>query len=194
MRRQYSFPSSSSSTVLSTANVLPWPVLTITHWNQASRVVTQTDTKKTWFSGEFVYRYPPVDALLVRRMRAYARSILGVSLSPDTLWNITPWTWLADWFGNAGDILANVSAISEDDLVMRYGYLMQEVKREISHVHNGVVPTWGTVPRTISGTTTYVVKSRIGASPYGFGMTWDDLSPRQFAILAALGITRRGNR
>jgi hypothetical protein len=33
-------------------------------------------------------------------------------------------------------------------------------------------------------------KKRVPASPFGFGITWDGLSPLQVSILGALGITR----
>jgi hypothetical protein len=33
-------------------------------------------------------------------------------------------------------------------------------------------------------------KQRVGANPFGFGLTWDGLSPLQKAIAAAVGITR----
>jgi hypothetical protein len=173
---------------------MPWPNLGLTNWTQAGRTVTQHDTKKTWFSGEFIYRFPAVDASPVRKLRANARQLLGFDLSPETLWNAAPWTWLTDWVANTGDVLANVSAISEDDLVMRYGYLMQEATRRYVHVHRGVRPNYAAmvIPSTITGETSYTVKSRIGASPYGFGLTFTNFSGRQLAILAALGITRSG--
>jgi ABC-type polysaccharide/polyol phosphate export permease len=34
-------------------------------------------------------------------------------------------------------------------------------------------------------------KQRYRANPFGFGITWDGLSPLQLAIAAALGITRK---
>jgi hypothetical protein len=196
MRRQYTFPETSTTTLMyQDTSTYPWPGLTLYHWNQAGNFsVTKTDTKKTWFSGEFRYRYPPVTASLAAQLRAKARAILGADLTPETLWNLAPWSWLADWFANIGDVLANISAISEDDLTMRYGYLMQEARREYKHVHTGMTTPYGKLPSTISGSSIFHVKSRIGASPYGFGLTWDSLSPRQLAILAAIGITRRGRK
>jgi hypothetical protein len=35
-----------------------------------------------------------------------------------------------------------------------------------------------------------VEKSRSPANPFGFGIGWEDLSPTQLAITAAIGITR----
>jgi hypothetical protein len=36
----------------------------------------------------------------------------------------------------------------------------------------------------------FSVKRRREANPFGFGIGWEDLSPTQLAITAALGITR----
>lgn len=112
-------------------------------------------------------------------------------MTPETLWNITPWTWLADWFANSGDVISNISAVGADNLVMRYGYLMQEATRKYLTVHSGFTALETDVPSTFSGAAVYTAKSRIGASPYGFGLTMGDFTPRQVAILAAIGITRR---
>jgi hypothetical protein len=158
------------------------------------RTITQYDTKKTWFAGEFRYHYPPVTASVIARMRGWSRQILGVDITPGTLWDMTPWTWLLDWFANIGDILSNISAISQDNLAMRYGYLMQEATRKLVHTHYGVTTPYGSIPPTFSGTAIYTGKTRMGASPYGFGLKWTELSPRQLAILTAIGITRRGRQ
>ena len=191
MRRQYTFPAEVTA-VDTEDNIFPWPHLTAYHWTQGKRVQSDIRSKRTWFAGEFRYYYPPVTASAVERIRSYARTILGMDLTPGTLWDISPWTWLADWFGNVGDVLANVSAINEDNLAMRYGYLMQEARHEIKTVHHNVVSWYGDLPSTITGTTVISHKTRIGASPYGFGTSLESLSPRQVAILAAIGFGRGG--
>ncbi len=195
MRRRYEFPVASTvSSYQMGANAFPWPYLTVYHWRQDGCEVRAVNTKRTWFSGEFRYYYPPVNAALVERMRHYARSILGVDVTPGTLWDLTPWTWLADWFANTGDVLANISAISEDNLAMRYGYLMQEATQEVTTTHTGVQTWYGSLPSTISGKRLVSHKTRIGASPYGFGSDWAGFSPRQIAILAAIGINQGRGR
>lgn len=193
MRRQYEFPTEVTNTLIQ-ENLYPWPYLTAYHWQQDGSSLLTTVSKRSWFAGEFRYFYPPVNAAMVERLKRYTRTILGADVSPETLWNAAPWTWLADWFGNVGDVLANVSAINEDNLTMRYGYLMQEATHRRTWTHHGVKTWYGTLPDTFSGSMTVSHKTRIGASPYGFGPTWDSFSPRQLAILAAIGITRNGGR
>lgn len=192
MRRQYRFPAVTSEKVIIRDQMRPWPYPVSYTLQQAERTVTQTASKETWFSGEFVYKYPSVDASIPSQIIAGARHLLGVDLTPETLWNITPWTWLADWFANTGDVMSNLSAITSDNLVMRYGYLMQEAIVTNKCVHTGVRTPKGSIPSIVKGSTHYHALSRIGASPYGFGTTWDGFSARQVAILASIGITRRG--
>jgi hypothetical protein len=121
-----------------------------------------------------------------------ARYLYGIDPTPEQLWNAAPWTWLADWVANTGDIVSNVQSINSDDLVMRYGYLMQESRfvRETTHLGTYSSGAGTRLPNAIRGKVTISHKTRIGASPYGFGVTWDGFSPRQIAILTALGITK----
>jgi hypothetical protein len=192
MRRQYRFPDVVTKEVVQSDNVGPWPNLnSYIVTEQAGRVITRIDTKKTWFSGEFIYSFPAADAPWLERAVAEARQMLGISLTPETLWDVTPWTWFADWFANIGDVMSNLSAMSSDDLALRYGYLMQEVVREYHHVHGGLkAPNTPGFPSVIRGTTRITAKSRIKATPYGFGLNWSGFSARQLAILAALGVTQ----
>jgi hypothetical protein len=193
IRRRYSFPTESSSVEIRRDNTRPWPNPDPYVLQQAGNyVVTKTDTKKTWFSGEFVYTFPGADAGIPRQIVHGARQLLGVDLTPETVWNIAPWTWLADWFANVGDVVSNFTAIGFDGLIVRYGYLMQEAERVYDHAHYGVSTPSGYIASTIHGKAVYTAKSRIVASPYGFGLTFDSLSPRQIAILTSIGITRRG--
>jgi hypothetical protein len=190
MRRRYSFPL--EKTVEETAySRLPWPTLSVNHWTQGGCVLRTTKTKKTWFSGEFVYYLPNLRTEGLRELQAKSRHLLGLDLTPETLWNIAPWSWLGDWFANTGDIIANLTAISSDHLVMNYGYLMQETVTEFKTIHTGVKTLgYGTVTPRIEGTTTVTRRVRRRASPYGFGLKQSDLTTRQWAILTALGLTR----
>jgi len=195
MRRRYSFPSEASESEYSRDWMQPWPTYNSYLLGQAGqRVITQKKTKRTWFAGEFVYTYPSADAAIPQNIMAGARQLLGLDLTPETVWNVTPWTWFADWFANVGDVVANFTAIGADNLILRYGYLMQEAEARWTHTHYGVTiqgTDW--VNRDLSGSFAVSAKSRIGASPFGFGLTVDALSPRQVAIMTSIGMTRRGS-
>lgn len=152
-------------------------------------------TTKRHFSGAFTYP-PPGNADNVSKALGFgseANKLLGTSVTPDVLWELTPWSWLVDWFTNTGEIINNFTQFETQGLVMPYGYIMEEKSVEITHK---LVPTaaqkkepqWYlmSVPPSRK---TFVTKVRRPANPFGFGIEWPDLSPVQIAILIALGIT-----
>jgi len=192
MRRRYSFPAESTVEEVVRDNAFPWPAPNLYLLQQTgNRVVTKHQTKRTWFAGEFIYSFPTADVALPRKVFSGARQLLGLDLTPETIWNTAPWTWLADWFTNIGDVTANFTAIGADGLILRYGYLMQEVERRWVHEHFGVsIPSAGVNNARVMGQSVFTAKTRISASPFGFGTTFDSLSPRQVAILTSIGLTR----
>jgi hypothetical protein len=118
-----------------------------------------------------------------------ADKLFNLSLTPDVLWNLTPWSWAIDWASNTGDVLAYIGDVAAQGLVMQYGYFMEHTVQKVEYSLSGVVfhdqPI--NVPNAKLVTET---KSRTRANPFGFGITWDGLSAIQAAILAAIGITR----
>lgn len=145
------------------------------------------DTKKVTakvFSGGFTYHipgdYPGVSEM--SNSALYAKKILGLDLSPDTVWNLTPWSWALDWFSNTGDVIDNLSDYATDGLVLRYGYIQRHVTESKTYYLSSFD---GTALSFVTET-----KSRVRANPFGFGLTWEGLTPRQLAISVALGIDR----
>jgi len=71
---------------------------------------------------------------------------------------------------------------------MKYGYIMEEktITDTYSMPDTGLIVHGPPPPTTVVTT----VKRRKEANPFGFGVSWDGLSPSQLAISAALGITR----
>jgi hypothetical protein len=147
--------------------------------------------RKTWFSGAFTY-YLPSDydsRNKIKELRTKADILLGTDLTPELLWNLAPWSWLADWFANTGDVISNLSDFKTGELIMRYGYVMETVKVSDTYTHYAT----GNNPyslRVAAPTFVTETKKRRPANPFGFGLTWEGLSSFQQAILAALGITR----
>jgi hypothetical protein len=146
---------------------------------------THSRDQHVWFEGCFQY-YVPSSQAQSSKMADYAsraQKLLGVRPTPETIWNAAPWSWAADWFGNTGDILHNISAFQTDGLVMRYGYVMAHTwQMKEFYGSNSVV--------SLSRTELREEKQRIGASPYGFGVLDTSLSVKQKAILVALGLSR----
>lgn len=148
-----------------------------------------------WFSGGFIfYMDSGFDSRkLIGEHAAKARhalQVLGADPSPDTLWNLAPWSWAVDWFTNAGDVIHNVSKFTSGQLVLQYGYMMEHTVHTYTVRHNGPsgLVGVGSVPPFKFTTET---KRRIPASPYGFGANWEGLSAFQLSVLAALGITKK---
>jgi len=142
--------------------------------------------QNTWFEGAWMYHLP-VDTEFLGKQRAWlarADALYGAIPDPETVWNLAPWSWAADWFGNVGDLIALNSFIGKDGLVLRYGYVMQETVRTVTLSANH--PRVGYMTRK----RVYTTKQRYRASPYGFGVSWEGLSPKQLAIIAALGLSR----
>jgi len=145
-----------------------------------------------WFSGAFTYYIPSGTTAMGKlgELSAKAGKLLGLELSPEVFWELTPWSWAVDWFSNTGDIISNVSSFITDGLVLRYGYIMEHsVSREIYTLEN--VPLNGRPHTTFTLEKIHEVKKRKRATPFGFGVDEANLSGRQLSILAALGITRR---
>jgi hypothetical protein len=198
VRRSYFFPreESQSTVVLSTAkdpdgscNVDTSPIPGTTKLGVWSK--TTTVSKERWFKGAFSYGVP----LRQDSVGSFASSaeiadrLFNASLSPDVLYNLTPWSWALDWFTNTGDVLAYLSDVISQGLVMQYGYLMEHTVHKVVYSLDGYV--FHDMPVSVPPATLVTeTKSRMRANPFGFGVTWDGLSAIQGAILAALGISR----
>jgi hypothetical protein len=200
LKRRYSFPKEEyETTFLDREGIaaLPSPALSNASLYLSCNPqvhVTQKVTIERWFSGCFTYYLPPQEG--IERSAAIANRLYGTRITPEVLWNITPWTWAADWVGNFGDVIHNVSQFSQDGLVMPYGYMMEKSTMESKYVSTGTryksYP--GEDPYTCTQTFTTEVKQRIPATPFGFGLTFAGFTQRQWSILAALGLSRGGGK
>lgn len=158
--------------------------------------LTRRTVKRTWFSGAFTYHLPTDynSRKSVDRAALEAKKVFGLSLTPETLWNLSPWSWALDWVSNTGDVLQNISALSQYGQVLRYGYVMHNCVTTDTYswrrtsgprYYGGEVHVPLVVMKTES-------KSRRGANPFGFGLTLDSLDATQKAIIAALGLSKLG--
>ncbi len=160
---------------------------------ERGKILKTEETRiERWFAGAFTY-YLPSDfesRSKIRKNASSARKILGIELTPDTLWNLAPWSWAVDWVSNSGDVVKNVSHFASNGLVMQYGYMMERTVHRITYTHVGPTGVLGidSVPPVSFTTET---KKRVPASPYGFGFDWSGISPFQSSILVSLGISRR---
>jgi hypothetical protein len=154
---------------------------------------TTTVERKRWFSGAFTYYAKKPSSFSDIESRVQELNYLyGLAPTPEAIWDLTPWSWAADWIANMGDVLNNLSMYLTDGLVMRYGYVMEKTTTTVAYTHAGT-NLKGVGPIFPSQTFRSITKRRRPATPFGFGLTYSGFNTRQWAILAALGISRGKN-
>jgi len=197
VRRRYNFPVQKETEVIDFGE--PYPAYFVPYDsdfetnNLPGGGMLKVETfKRQWFSGAFTYALPSGydSRSALDRYGLMAEHVFGLKLTPEVLWNAAPWSWAADWFSNSGDVISNISSWSTDGLVMLYGYIMEHSYC----VHTYTKPKTGLCNETAKASALTLVtetKIRHGANPFGFGVTWEGLSPLQLSIAAALGISRK---
>jgi len=194
VRRRYDFPIEKSLETSTSPGVFPY-VMDGGNYLGGPGVLTHTriTSRRQWFSGAFTYFLPTgYNARSELDRVRLLTHLLGVDPSPETMWNLTPWSWAVDWFSNAGDVIQNVSSFQNDGHVLAYGYVMENTTVTDTYSLDGCTLSNGAPLAVPSLTLVTETKARRKANPYGFGVSWDGLSPFQGSIIAALGITRYG--
>jgi len=162
-------------------------------WRKVQR--TTTSSRYVYFKGAFTY-YMPDDKSVWGRIERYeqlANKMLGTRFNAEDAWNLAAWSWLVDWFVDIGTVMSNVSRLSEDGLVLRYGYLMSHVVDEEYHTSQHSLPLGGKLG-AVTTTLRRESKERVKATPFGFGLNTTAFTSRQWAILTALGFTKGDRR
>jgi hypothetical protein len=145
---------------------------------------------RVWFSGAFKHSYP-TNLDEQRQKLADFDAAYGSIPNAATAWNLSPYSWLVDWFTNVGDVVTNASYLGKNGLHIAYAYIMCETTVRIDDTLVGSYsPGGGTWPISTSCSTVTTVKQRLRATPFGFGVSPIALSAKQGAILTALGLSR----
>jgi len=193
VRRHREFePEESTVTTTLTTNGYGYPVGSSYLHKQPGTVTKTVHTvTKHWFDGCFRYHIPePVSqSKRAQRQLDKIRLLYGLDFDPLTLWNLIPWSWLVDWFADFSGLLQTLSNYGHDGLVMQYGYLCEHKIVETTYTLQGHAYAKGGSADS-SVTHTQETKCRVRAHPFGFGVH-GELTMRQLAILAAVGITLR---
>lgn len=150
---------------------------------------------RVWAVGSFRYLLPPGprDVPWTRKMR---RRLMGSRVTPSTLYELMPWSWLIDYFSTLGDFIQATSAGVADNLVCNYAFVMSTVGQRTTvdatqYITPGQ-PKVGLPSIPVNAVTTWdhSVKTRVASTPFGFGVTQESLTPHQLGILGALGLSR----
>lgn len=150
--------------------------------------------RRQWFEGSFTKFLPlGFDA---KNYLDRAEVLLNVELTPLTMWQLTPWTWLSDWYVDISSTIAANQAASDKSLISHYAYAMEETTATIYLDYriapNSSIHTWtSSQPRDGHFMTTTTWKRRLRANPFGFMPGGPaGLNPYRTAVLAALGLSR----
>jgi hypothetical protein len=168
------------------------PVLVTQYYAQQPTFVRKDwSSERVWASGRFRFWLPdgPRDIAWTRRMLG---RLYGLTPSPQVIYNMIPWSWLADWFTNAGDCLSILDAGVADRLAADYWYVMHEKSNSVSFDCWGkfFAPNGSTFELTASAISTQYWKYRTAGSPFGFNVNPNGLTPMQLSIIGALGLSR----
>lgn len=194
VRRRKVFPPETSTTVVVQRGTAygPIPTMATPLYKDTNfvKTTTTTVTRRYSFSGAFTYYIPTDETFsgILANETLEARKLYGLQPSLEVAWNMKPWTWAVDWFGNAGKNITNLTRFAEDGLIMPYGYVMCETTYDVVVTISGVKTySFAGDLETRYG---YKSKSRIRAIPFGFGLNESSLSARQWSIIGALGLTK----
>lgn len=199
IRRHYTFPISREvlqDDVLANATVFPVSIGAEPElWQGGQNTYPMSRNyileRRRWFSGCFTY-FAEFDKSQQGEWDAHQRRLdllYGTKVTPETIWNLAPWSWAADWFANTGSLITNLTRFSEDGLVMPYGYMMEHSIRTNTYGMRNLKPLGYQIP-SLTQTITHTVKVRRRATPFGFGLNDSSFTNRQWAIIGALGLSR----
>lgn len=161
--------------------------------NRQSTAETRLSTR-VWTVGRGSYFIPDIRTEAFKdRLK---QEILGARPNLALLYELMPWSWMIDWVSNVGEVIQYHLGPQVSEFVIDYAYLMRHVQKDVTYTMspyetdsfmNG--SSFGAVPG-LSARERFETKERIAATPFGFGITLSSLSAKQWAILAALGISK----
>lgn len=145
--------------------------------------ITKLYTRRVWFSGEFQYWLRDLDT--PGKMLQLKLKLLGLEMTPKLLWDLTPWSWLVDWFSNVGDLIDNAVETIPERQVARYAYIMGDTRRYYTYAGSDG-------KHSAQATKVFVTKRRMPADRFGLAAA-SNLSLRQAFLLGMLGLQRIGS-
>lgn len=181
----------SGSGLVTVPNMLFFPNIDSTLTDGWTATVT---TQTNWdyrFSARFRYYIDFAKAYQgsYREAARMARILFGADLSPYTVYQLMPWSWAIDWITNIGANLSNARD-SEDHLTADYAYINGRMIVETKYTLSVKLKGDSMGSRTFEYSSRVQYFRRIGASPFGFGLTFSGFNLKQKAILGALGLTK----
>lgn len=159
---------------------------------KATHSAKGTVTNSTWCEGQYRWFLPPGPRTVDWHKRLLNRNT-DTRLTPAVVYNLMPWSWLADYFTDLGDFVENCSAGMADLLITDFAFIMSTTEyKNVTVVTESIRtgPEGRSETATATATQVAVQKARYFASPFGFGFNKNSLTLKQGAILGALGISK----
>lgn len=140
-------------------------------------------------------RFLPVTSGLLPAAQKFMQDwnlVLGSNPTPARIWELIPFSWLVDWFLQIQRSLDLLDKVSDDSLVINYGYVTG--KTVMFARQNSVVAFLPAYASFSNVSTLYRSEmfERVRANPFGFiAPDSPEFTPLRIGILAALGLTRK---
>lgn len=153
--------------------------------------ITEVKETKVWAKGTFKYYRPEFDPNAAGFDSQWTNAsrlatLYGLRINPTLLYKITPWSWLVDWFSQFGKFIQRQDDFISDGIVSKCLYVMRSTERKV--VKTSFI-NFASGPRAFTWQRKHAMRQRkVADSPYGFDLTFSNLSVRQWAILGAIGI------
>jgi len=206
--RRYDFPpiiESNASSVLTTQRLNIGPDSNIDNWSElyeggkfsGELTTVNTSFEKIYFKGRFMFKINPGQGLLsqLEAYEQFSNKLLGTRITPSVLWELTPWSWLVDWFVDVQSALQVAGMFQNDGLLMQYAYLMRRSVKSTTYTMTGPNLQGGDFNRGPYSHSVFIEKKeRVRGTPFGFGVNPEGISPQKWAILAALAISKGPKR
>jgi hypothetical protein len=118
--------------------------------------------------------------------------LMGLDVTPAYVWNALPWSWLIDWFTNAGDCIQNLDSGVADrcfadcfyGMAHRYRHDTWAAKASL-YGPGGSTINIAPITESYSGW-----KVRIRGNAFGLQLVESQLDDNQWKILGELGLSR----
>jgi hypothetical protein len=161
----------------------------------------RTTHLEEWGFGTFLYWIPDIGS--DRWTRKAVSALFGVNLTPELVWSVYPWSWLIDWFSNIGEIISSISENAVDREALFDFAVCRRKRTYISCEVDCTWPDWQDYgnpdgPDSIASGSSFAFgsvsldqKLRLASTPFGFGINPGAFTARQWAILAALGLSHQ---
>nr|UJQ85459.1 MAG: hypothetical protein 1 [Leviviridae sp.] len=149
-------------------------------------------TEMVWCVGQARYLLP-AGARNKAWERKMMRRVMGLNATPSTLWNAIPWSWLVDYFTGLGTFLQAASEGAAAHVWFDYAYVMRSTERTftLSCYQYNYRNSAGNTNNNHSRVQVRVkTRSRVPASPFGWGIEDANLSALQWSILGSLGYSK----